>query len=125
MTAVGWIRAESLIAQDDARKALIGTWEGIVTQGAASGPVRLEFSEQGETLGWKWTWEASFGRGVAEGVVEGWIEFVPSSCGPVLSTSRETSQSNLEALTCWATGLEPVYLEGALARSIAKAPSVA
>jgi hypothetical protein len=49
----------------------------------------------------------------------GWIEFVPSDSGPILSTGQETSQSNLDALSYWATGLEPVYLEGALARALA------
>jgi len=53
-----------------------------------------------------------------DGLWHGWIEFVPSDGGPVLSTGQETSQSNLEALTYWATGLEPVYLDGALARAI-------
>jgi len=55
-----------------------------------------------------------------DGLWHGWIEFVPSDGGPVLSTGQETSQSNLEALTYWATGLEPVYLDGALARAIGK-----
>ena len=55
-----------------------------------------------------------------DGLWHGWIEFVPSdSGGPVLSTGQETSQSNLDALTYWAAGLEPVYLEGALARALA------
>jgi hypothetical protein len=57
---------------------------------------------------------------------QGWIEFVPSSGeGPVLATGGETVQSNLEALTYWATGLEPVYLEGALARATEKASRAA
>jgi hypothetical protein len=55
-----------------------------------------------------------------DGLWEGWIEFVPTDGGPVLSTGRETSQSNLQALRYWATGLEPVYLDGALARAIEK-----
>ena len=50
---------------------------------------------------------------------------MPSSGGPVLSTGRETSQSHLEGLTYWATGLEPVYLDGALARAIEKTPRAA
>ncbi|HMH50292.1 MAG TPA: hypothetical protein VK548_08675 [Candidatus Acidoferrum sp.] len=53
-----------------------------------------------------------------DGLWHGWIEFVPSDGGRVLRTGQETSQSNLEALTYWATGLEPVYLDGALARAI-------
>jgi hypothetical protein len=32
-------------------------------------------------------------------------------------TDRETSQPNRDALEYWATGLEAVYLEGALARA--------
>ena len=50
---------------------------------------------------------------------EGWIVFVPSNGGLVLSAERETSQSNIEALAYWATGLEPIYLDGALARALA------
>ena len=53
-----------------------------------------------------------------DGLWEGWIEFVPSDGGPVLSTGRETSQSHRDALTYWATGLEHVYLDGALARAV-------
>jgi hypothetical protein len=53
-----------------------------------------------------------------DGLWEGRIEFVPVVGGAVLSTDRETSQSTREALTYWASGLEPVYLEGALARAL-------
>jgi hypothetical protein len=35
----------------------------------------------------------------------------------ILHTDRETSQPNRAALEYWADGLEPVYLEGALARA--------
>jgi hypothetical protein len=72
----GWAPVDTPAAQDDARKALIGAWEGIVTQGSNSGPVRLEFSEQGQTLGWTWTWEASVGKGEAQGEV---AKFTPPS----------------------------------------------
>ena len=33
------------------------------------------------------------------------------------ATSQETSQPNRQALEYWGTGLEPIYLEGALKRS--------
>lgn len=47
-----------------------------------------------------------------------WIEFAPQDgSGPALSTGHETSQSDLEALTYWAHGLSPIYLEGALSRA--------
>jgi hypothetical protein len=61
-----------------------------------------------------------WGERRGDGLWEGWIEFVSDDSGPVLVTERETSQSNLEALTYWATGLQPVYLDGALARAIQK-----
>jgi len=51
----------------------------------------------------------------SDGHWEGWLRFI-SGDGDTLRTDRETTQSNLEALTYWATGLEPVYLEGALRR---------
>ena len=58
------------------------------------------------------------GRDREDGTWEGWIEFHPSDSGhPTLSTERETSQPNRTALEYWADGLEPVYLEGALARA--------
>ena len=56
-----------------------------------------------------------------DGMWEGWIEFVPSDGTAALSTARETVQSNLQALRYWATGLEPTYLDGALARAIDRA----
>jgi hypothetical protein len=46
-----------------------------------------------------------------------WIEFVPTDEGAVLRTGRETTQSSLEAVAYWATGLQPTYLEGALGRA--------
>ena len=57
------------------------------------------------------------GQERADGTWEGWLEFQPSGTGPILSTGPETSQPNRAALEYWADGLEPVYLEGALARA--------
>jgi len=51
-----------------------------------------------------------------DGLWEGWIEFTSATTGEVVRTVRETTQPNLTDLTYWATGLSPVYLEGALAR---------
>ncbi len=53
-----------------------------------------------------------------DGLWEGWIEFVLSDGTATLSTGRETVHSTLQALRYWATGLEPTYLDGALARAI-------
>ena len=47
---------------------------------------------------------------------EGWIEF-HSADGRVLRTARETTQPNRAALAYWASGLEPLYFEGAFARA--------
>jgi hypothetical protein len=53
-----------------------------------------------------------------DGTWEGWLEFHPADANqPILVTERETSQPNRAALEYWAGGLEPVYLEGALARA--------
>jgi hypothetical protein len=53
-----------------------------------------------------------------DGLWVGWLEFNPLDApAPALRTDRETTQSNREALEYWATGLEPVYLEGAFARA--------
>ena len=57
------------------------------------------------------------------GTWKGWLEFRPvadraDSAGPhVLRTGRETTQPDRRALDYWAGGLEPVYLEGAIARA--------
>ena len=58
------------------------------------------------------------GQERAEGTWEGWLEFHPTGSGQeVILTGQETTQPNLAALEYWADGLEPVYLEGALARA--------
>jgi len=46
----------------------------------------------------------------------GWLEFCPKR-GKPLKTGEETSQPTKEAVEYWATGLEPVYLEGAIERA--------
>jgi hypothetical protein len=58
------------------------------------------------------------GRRRADGLWEGWIEFERLSGADVLRTQRETTQSELEDLRYWASGLTPVYLEGALDRIV-------
>jgi hypothetical protein len=53
-----------------------------------------------------------------DGTWVGWLEFEPADGSrSVLRTGRETTQSNREAVAYWASGLEPVYLEGALRRA--------
>jgi hypothetical protein len=53
-------------------------------------------------------------------VWEGWLEFSPVGGGGIVRRSPiETTQPNRAALAYWASGIEPVYLEGALERAIA------
>lgn len=47
----------------------------------------------------------------------GWLEFRPTAGGKPLKTGEETSQPTKEDVGYWATGLEPVYFEGALDRA--------
>ena len=46
-----------------------------------------------------------------------WIEFIPLDGGRPLRSPRETTQPNRTDAEYWATGLSPVYLEGALQRA--------
>jgi hypothetical protein len=61
------------------------------------------------------------GATTQSGSWEGWLEFYPlGSEKPVLRTERETTQPNRKALEYWATGLEPIYFEGAFERAYVK-----
>ena len=65
----------------------------------------------------------SYTEGRADGTWAGWLEFHPTDAGkPVLRTGQEMSQPSRVTVEYWASGLEPVYLEGALARARAKQP---
>lgn len=63
------------------------------------------------------------GREMADGRWEGWIEFESIDGQEVLRSGRETTQPERDDAVYWATGLTPVYLEGALTR--AREPRVA
>jgi hypothetical protein len=52
-----------------------------------------------------------------DGLWEAWLEFFPADGGEPIETERETEQSSLEDLVYWASGIERVYLEGALVRA--------
>lgn len=53
-----------------------------------------------------------------DGTWSAWLEFRPISEGcSIRRTTQETSQPNRDALASWASGLEAVYLDGALARA--------
>jgi hypothetical protein len=57
----------------------------------------------------------------ATGMWEGVIEFVAADGGSTVRTPRETTQSTVAAVAYWATGLEPIYFEGALDRALRNA----
>jgi hypothetical protein len=52
----------------------------------------------------------------SDGTWAGWIEFSAPG-GKRMRTGQETSQPNRDALVYWASGLEDIYLEGALHRA--------
>jgi hypothetical protein len=54
----------------------------------------------------------------AHGMWEGWLEFFPLDGGEAVRSHRETTQPNRQDTEYWATGLTPVYLEGALDRAL-------
>jgi len=58
------------------------------------------------------------GAPTSDGLWQGWIEFTPTSGGPSVRSRRETTQPNRVDAVYWATGLTPIYLEGALQRTL-------
>lgn len=60
----------------------------------------------------------SYAEERTDGTWIGWLEFDPGDLKkPALRTEQETSQPNRTAVEYWATGLEPVYFEGAFERA--------
>lgn len=53
-----------------------------------------------------------------DGAWHGRIDFHPLIGGKARSTGRETTQVSRGALEYWATGLEPIYFEGAFERAV-------
>ena len=60
----------------------------------------------------------------ADGLWEGWLEFIPLDGSTVLRTGRDTTQPSREDALYWATGLTITYLDGALLRILRPAPVV-
>src|SRR6266566_5970410 len=59
-----------------------------------------------------------FMAGIIRAARLGWIEFIPIGRWTPVRTPRETTQPNRRNAVYWATGLTPVYLEGALDRAL-------
>ncbi len=58
------------------------------------------------------------GKPEDDGLWQGWIEFLPVQGGDPIRSPRETTQPNRTDAAYWATGLTPIYLEGALHRAL-------
>ena len=58
------------------------------------------------------------GASVPSGQWQGWLEFVEMDSGTAVRSGRETTQPNRVDTVYWASGLTPVYLEGALWRAL-------
>jgi hypothetical protein len=58
-----------------------------------------------------------FAEPQSTGMWAAWVEFVSVKRDKVLQTDRETTQTTLEGVSFWATGLEPIYFEGAFDRA--------
>jgi hypothetical protein len=63
------------------------------------------------------------GRARADGMWEGWLEFLPADGTARVASARETSQPNRDDLVYWATGLTDAYLDGALLRAQTPEPA--
>ncbi len=81
--------------------------------------VLLEFESRVESPDGK-MWKArARGRPLQANLWEGWIEFERTDGSASIRSPRETTQPNREHLVYWATGLEPLFLEGSLQRALA------
>ena len=59
----------------------------------------------------------AYGEGRRDGTWSGWLEFQPTDGSRPFRTEQETSQPNRVTIEYWASGLEPIYFDGALARA--------
>jgi hypothetical protein len=64
------------------------------------------------------------GREREDGIWEGWLEFLTHDGSEVLRSERETTQPTFADLGRWASGIRPVYLEGALERILTPPPVI-
>jgi hypothetical protein len=82
--------------------------------------VFVEFTETVSSEDGKIYTARACGSEMPDGKWQGWIEFVPLDGDEPLRSSRETTQPNRQDTEYWATGLTPVYLEGALHRALTR-----
>jgi hypothetical protein len=65
------------------------------------------------------TWVAqAWANKLLRGEWRGWFAFLPDDGGEPAWTDPETTQARLAWIRYWASGIQPLYLEGALARAL-------
>ena len=80
--------------------------------------VLVEFSEPVMAKGGRLFVARACGSEMDSHLWQGWLEFLPANGGEAIRSGRETTQPNRQDTAYWATGLTPVYLEGALVRAL-------
>ena len=80
--------------------------------------VLVEYSDVVITAGTHRYTARACGAPVASGQWQGWLEFIDVDSGEAVRSPRETTQPNKTDTVYWATGLTPVYLDGALNRAL-------
>ena len=80
--------------------------------------VLVEYSDVVITSGRRRYMARACGTEVSGGQWQGWLEFIDLESGDAVRSPRETTQPNRTDTVYWATGLTPIYLEGALSRAL-------
>ena len=80
--------------------------------------VLVEYSDVVISAGTSRYMARACGTAVESGHWQGWLEFIDLDTGDAVRSPRETTQPNKADTVYWATGLTPVYLEGALQRAL-------
>ncbi len=80
--------------------------------------VLVEYSDVVISAGTSRYMARACGTAVESGHWHGWLEFIDLDTGDAVRSPRETTQPNKTDTVYWATGLTPIYLEGALQRAL-------
>ncbi len=85
--------------------------------------VLMAFSSPVQSPDGSWYSARACGGQMDDGRWQGWIEFEAVDGSEPVRSPRETTQPNRTDTEYWATGLTPVYLEGALERALRTIPT--
>jgi hypothetical protein len=67
----------------------------------------------------------AYGEPQLDGTWDGWLVFFPIGVGRAIASDRETTQPSFASLVHWASTIDPVYLQVALARALELQPDTA